>query len=54
MHNTYELINKIIHEKVQGYWHTVQTQLDRIRSDCQDGIRKYHQNLQQKTGKMIS
>lgn len=44
----------MINDKLQLYWHNVQSQLDKIRSDCHEGINKYHQVLQDKAGKMIS
>lgn len=32
MQSSAELINKLMNEKLQAYWHAVQTQLDKIRN----------------------
>jgi hypothetical protein len=36
----------MLNDKLQSYWHNVQSKLDNIRVDVQDGIKTYHVNLQ--------
>ena len=44
--STIQLINKMLNDKLQQYWLSVQSKLDGIRVDTQDGIKKYHNSLQ--------
>jgi len=51
---TLDMINKMLNDKLQQYWLTVQAKLDQIRVDTQNGVSKYHANLQDKINKMLA
>lgn len=51
--NTFQLVHRLLSQKLQGYWNTVQAELNHIRTQCQESIKKYHYNLSNKNDQVV-